>query len=201
MWQDQTQPVRAQLGTGEHLLWTGQPRRGLMLKPSDAFMIPFSLLWGGFAIFWETTVILSGAPFFFRLWGVPFVLVGLYLIAGRFFYDAWRRARTFYGVTNERVIIVTGKQGRHVQSVNLDTLGDMTLDVRPDGRGTITFGAPPQLVRWAGGASQPFGNSRVALPAFEAITDAKKVYETIRSAQRQLGSARGGGLIDGSASW
>jgi hypothetical protein len=155
-------------------------------------MIPFSLLWGGFAIFWEATAILSGAPIFFWLWGLPFVLVGLYLIFGRFFTDARARATIFYGVTNDRIIIASGKHGKRVQSLSLSTLGDISLDERADGSGTITFAASANpLARFGNfGAMPGVGTNRQAPPSFEMIPQAKKVYEMIRSAQRRLHSVR-----------
>lgn len=191
MWNDPTQAIRAQLEAGEQLIWSGQPRQGLLLRPSDALLIPFSLLWGGFAIFWEVLVIVSGAPFFFWLFGVPFVLVGLYLIFGRFFTDARARARTFYGVTNDRILITSGKHGKRVQSLSLSTLGDISLDERADGSGTINFGAANAFGRWVSFGAWPGAGitSGQRPPSFEMIPQAKKVYEMIRGAQRRLNSA------------
>jgi len=59
--------LRPNLSSGEKLIWTGKPKTGIVFRSSDAFMIPFSLLWGGFALFWETSVVATGAPFFFKL--------------------------------------------------------------------------------------------------------------------------------------
>jgi hypothetical protein len=42
----------------------------------------------------------------FRLWGIPFLCVAVYLIAGRFFVDAWLRSRTSYYVTDRAAYIV-----------------------------------------------------------------------------------------------
>src|SRR5258708_21792082 len=106
----------------EQLLWYGRPQQGIRFAPQDVFQLPFSLLWGGFAIFWETKVLsLRGAPWFFAIWGIPFVGMGLYLIAGRFFVDRARRACTYYGLTSRRAILVKAARRRSVTSIDLAT--------------------------------------------------------------------------------
>jgi len=170
------------LGAGEKLLWSGQPRQGIILRSSDAFAIPFSLMWGGFAIFWEYSVIRSNAPPFFVLWGIPFVLVGLYVTVGRFFFDARKRAATKYSVTNERVLIESGDQGQRITSLDLRNLSDLSLDTDSAGNGTIYF------ANRGGFRTNPFGSGwpgAAQVPCFELGTSARSVYETIRAAQRE----------------
>jgi hypothetical protein len=152
-----------------------------MLRPADALMIPFSLLWGGFAIFWEATVIASKAPFFFKLWGIPFVVVGLYLIVGRFFADSRQRSRTTYAVTNERVVIISGLFKETVKSLALKTIADLSLSERPDGSGTVTLGPSTSFAL----AGWPSGRQQQA-PALEGIANARSVYEIIRRAQNSV---------------
>jgi hypothetical protein len=178
-----TMSIQFDLAPREKLLWSGVPRQGIMLRPQDALMIPFSILWGGFAIFWEATVLSNPrGPAFFALWGIPFVCVGLYLIVGRFFYDAWRRSRTAYGVTTQRVLIATGGFAPGIKSFDLGTLPTMALDERPDGTGTITFGLT-QPYQWRGvGAWSGAPQS----PAFESIGGAKAVYDQILAARADV---------------
>jgi hypothetical protein len=145
-------------------------------------MIPFSLLWGGFALFWEATVITTKAPVFFELWGVPFVLIGLYLIVGRFFVDARQRQRTIYAVTSERIIIISGIVREIVKSLNLKTLSDISLSEKADGTGTVSLGEGSSSA-WLGSGGWPGGRQN-APPAFEGIPNARSVYETIRQAQK-----------------
>ena len=187
--------IQTLLDADERLLWSGQPRRGIRLRPQDAYMIPFSLLWGGFAFFWESMVVFgpargrphggsaSGAPIFFMLWGVPFVLMGIYVIIGRFFVDAWSRERTRYAVTNERVIIESGLFTRQTKSLQLRTLSDVSLTERAGGNGAITFGPAsfPASMFSAGGWP---GSGRSGPPAFELLENAREVYDLIRRAQK-----------------
>jgi hypothetical protein len=175
--------IQRELGSRERLLWAGKPRQGLVFRPSDTFLIPFSLLWGGFAFFWEYSVLTGGAPLFFALWGIPFVLVGSHFIVGRFLVDMRQRAKTVYGLTNERLLIISGLFTRNVKSLNLRTLADVSLTERPDGSGTITFGQGNPYSSWFQGMGWWPGMPAGA-PAFELVPRAKEIYEAIRNAQR-----------------
>lgn len=186
MFNDISIRFREELGAGERILWSGQPKQGLILRPSDAFVIPFSLLWGGAAIYWESLAVTGGAPIFFKLWGIPFVLIGLYMIAGRFFVEAKQREKIYYALTNERVIILSGLLGRNVRSLSLKTLTDVNFSLKNNGRGTITFGlCLPTMAWWYSGVTTS-SLGRYTLPTFELIDNAKQVYEHLRKAQREL---------------
>lgn len=175
--------VQQQLSAGEQMLWSGQPKSGIQLRTSDIFLIPFSLFWAGFAVFWESSVIGIGAPFFFMLWGIPFILMGLYITVGRFFLDAALRAKTWYAVTNERILIVSGLINQTIRSYPLRSMPEMTLRLRRDQSGTITFGAEAPSRSMYRGFVWPGMDQRLA-PAFDLLPDAQSVYDLIRRAQR-----------------
>jgi hypothetical protein len=128
--------IQPYIQSGERILWAGRPGRGLRLRSSDIFLVPFSLMWGGFAIFWESQVVNTDGPVFMKLWGIPFVLVGLHLIGGRFFWDAWVRSKQIYALTNQRLMIL---RGQSLKSSSLRSLPQLTLNSRMDGTGTISF--------------------------------------------------------------
>ncbi|MCC7449374.1 MAG: PH domain-containing protein [Anaerolineae bacterium] len=176
-----TSAIQQELSPGERLLWSGQPRKGVVFRSMDIFLVPFSLLWGGFACFWETMALTNGISFL-TLWGIPFVLVGLYMIGGRFIFDARQREGTYYGVTNERIIIASGLFNRKIKSLNLRTLTDLTLNQKADGSGSITFGPVPPMAWWYEGMYWP---GQQIPPSFQMIPDAKQVYNLIVETQRQ----------------
>ncbi len=177
--------IQRQLDPGERVLWTGQPKQGVRLRGSDALMIPFSLFWAGFAFFWEWSVIQSGAPLLFTLWGIPFVAIGIYIVVGRFFVDSWQRSKTHYAVTNERILIVDGIRKITVRNAQLSGLADISLAEDSNGAGTITFGSSSVPAMFRSLSSWPGMRERLGLQ-FDLVPDAKVVFDLIRNAQRAL---------------
>jgi hypothetical protein len=147
-----SEDIRRELSAGEQFHWWGRPRQGVILRSADVFLIPFSSLWCGFAIFWEISVLrMPDSPRFFALWGIPFVVVGVYFVVGRFLVEARERSRTFYAVTSERVLIVAGLFRPTVTSLNLRTLSDLSLSAKNSGEGSISFGGQRPVASLFGG--------------------------------------------------
>ena len=71
------------ISDNEYILWEGAPEKGFTFTSRDLVMIPFSLFWLAFALFWEFSVITSTSSLFMAIWGLPFVGVGIYLLFGR----------------------------------------------------------------------------------------------------------------------
>jgi hypothetical protein len=132
------------LAADERIVWTGRPPAGLMLTGQDVFLIPFSLLWGGFAIFWEVGASAAGGGIFFALWGIPFVMMGIYMIVGRFFVDAWLRKGTVYGLTGRRALVLRSRPGERLNAT--PTGGSVRVAGRKGEEGTLEFGPPLDIM-------------------------------------------------------
>jgi len=178
---------RSYLLTGERVLWTGRPKQGITLSGRDGFLIPFSLLWGGFAIFWNIGVWTfpdtgENVDWFFRLWGVPFLVAGIYIMIGRFFHDAAIRKHIVYAVTDQRVLIVKGSRSQKFSSLDLSRLPRLELTEHRDGTGTIAF--DNESSSWFSmGRNNGFDwwvPSLGASSQFFRIDSPRRVYELIR---------------------
>lgn len=107
---------------GEKILWRGEPDPAVHFAPADRFLIPFTIAWLGFAVFWTVVVRSSTtAPQFMWLFGLLFVGIGVHLTIGRFFAKAARKKKTRYVVTDQRAIVI-------------DPLGIRQVEVSAPGR-------------------------------------------------------------------
>jgi hypothetical protein len=173
--------LSAALDAGERLLWWGVPKQGFVLRRADVKLIPFSLVFLTFAVFWEWQVVQAAEPFF-ALFGIPFILAGLYVVAGRFVHDAMRRRGMVYGVTDKRVLIV---EASGLNSVELSSLNEIHLQKTASHVGSIMFGPELEPVAWGPGIGAWSG--RPVVPSFEFIPEAEKVLHTVRAAKAAVG--------------
>ena len=166
------------LGRGEIVRWSGRPQQGLVLRGVDVFLIPFSLLWCGFAFFWEYSVVSQGTSTFMMLWGVPFVMAGLFLVFGRFPVDAFLRSKTQYALTDHRALILGGFSGNKLTEVDLRNVSEIRFQRDVGSVGTVSFGPDPGRFRGAVWLSTS-GN----VPEFFRAENATTAYKLIQAAK------------------
>ncbi|NYT40258.1 PH domain-containing protein [Sphingomonas sp. R-74633] len=178
--------IESRLFAGEKLLWSGQPWQGLfLLRPMDLFLVPFSLLWAGFALGIPGTIVIGGGqipPFPFILVALIFPIVGVYAVIGRFLVDAWLRGATTYAVTNQRVLIERSGLFRSNKSLDIDRLPALEFSERADGSGTIRFGTMSWFVGNGMGIWSPATDP---VPQFLRIEHVRNVYELIAQQRRR----------------
>ncbi len=171
------------LEPGETVIWSGRPLTGIRLGPGDLLLVPFSILWGGGVVVsavgaWRD----AGVHPLILLPLLPFIALAVYLVFGRFFADAWARARTVYLLTNERVIISAPRLGPRVLALPLDSW-------------------QPHYRSWSGNLGfisfQPLRRSLLRRgrylknpPKFAFLEQARSVYDQIRDLQRIRGKKR-----------
>jgi len=181
---DTAQELQKELSPGESLLWSGRPRQGFLLRGSDAVTIPVSLFWCGFAIFWTYEAYTASRAPFALFVGIPFVVAGIYLVCGRFFVDLWMRSGTYYGVTDERILILSEKPTYTLKSLDLETMSEVSLSEKSHDAGIITFQRHSRKSLWGAGVLMP-GGGQYRNPQFEYINNASSVFEIIRDARKQ----------------
>jgi hypothetical protein len=104
----------------------------------------------------------------------------MYILFGRFIFDAWRRRRVYYGLTEKRALIATPKS---LQSIELSGLTELSLKEGDSGRGSIAFGRDMAAGRGRDGTY--YWTEEPAVPTFERIADAGRVYAEIRKLQNK----------------
>ncbi len=135
----------------ERILWAGAP--GVRSRFLASFLIwIFALPWTAFALFWEGTALAialhppaydhGGPPDMMRyvmaLFGLPFVFIGLAMMSAPFWVLQTAR-RTFYIITEKRVLCLVARREMAVQSIYGRDILDLSRSERPGGHGTLTI--------------------------------------------------------------
>jgi hypothetical protein len=191
----QRSPIDDLLGPGEKLLWAGRPPQKLvMFNIGDLFLIPFFLVWTGFACFWELAAIgiflsdPASPAIIMPLFGLPFVAIGFFMLGGRFAGDVMVRRSTYYALTDRRVMIVTGRKGQTVTSVPLEKIENIGMMIHRNGTGTLNFTGVPGMAMLGSATvyARSTGKGVNTPPLFDHIVEPKKVYDMVMKAQDDL---------------
>ena len=105
-----------------------------------------------------------------QLWGVPFVLVGLWLLTSPL-WEYWRARRTIYVVSNQRLLILNGLLRPSRRSFAPTDIGSVEVVTGHDGVGSIIFSRERE--------SDGEGGWNVKKIGFKAIPHVREVEEHI----------------------
>jgi len=133
------------LNLGEKILWVGQPNPKIHFTSYDAILIPFSLLFSAVMIFvfvMSWSIMQDDSRIFSLIFMAFFIVSGLHFVFGRFYTKAWKKKRTYYAVTNERVLSLYRGWKQNFKELTISQIDQICKDVRTDGNGNISFGKP-----------------------------------------------------------
>lgn len=177
------------LEADERLVWTGQPKQGVVFTGMDVIALPFGIIWLLLSLVFEAMAIFGDTDeisWVFVCIGLPFVYIGMQMAFIRFFMDKNRRAKTFYAVTDKRAIVLEAYTPPRIFTYSQSDLFDLRIN-RRNGNADVLFGGwkIPQRKRtnlfyW------PYG----IISGFRMIAEAETVYAL-------LGEMRSKGLIAG----
>lgn len=184
--------LRKAIAKNEKFLWTGRPRTGILLRSSDLFVIPISLLWLSIALLWIYTALKTGGDIF-GAFALLFMIIGFYATVGRFFADSIKRKNTVYGITDNRVIVKSGIFSRGIRLLDIKAISYLTIKEKKDGSGTISF-VPPEL-RYMIFSGMGYWPAKFP-PSLEFIEEVKKVHKILIDRQRKLSLLDAAGSTD-----
>ena len=145
-------------------------------------VVLFAIPWTAFALFWvwsaaAMTACQTGEARLFPLFGVPFVLVGLGMLASPFWLMQSAK-RTVYVVSDRRAIVICGgfAGSVSVRSFEPEKLVNLRRDQRADGSGDLVFGQDVKYTQKGGRRSVDYG--------FLAVSDVRAAEEYVRALAR-----------------
>ena len=189
------QKLQSGLMAGESICWAGMPDPRVIFHSDDLAMIPFSLVWTGFFVFWETQALgfwrdksqQDGTNFFMALWGIPFLVMGNYIVWGRFLHDAWLKRRTYYGVTNRRLLVLQEGWKRKTSTTFLEEIPQ--IEREGGSMGTLWFGAKYPVLVPRGQKSRDMSRFSLGdVPVFADIEDVDSVHRLIMNLRAKVAS-------------
>lgn len=165
----------AYLKPGEHIVWSGKPKQGLLIRDADMIAIPMSIMLFGFAALLDFLWFTYNVHWPIILFAITASAAFVYLGVMRFFVAATRRRYIHYCLTNKRVLSIQGRKPK-LETLPLSQIDKAEITAEKDGSGHVSFGNVNPVWPWLLGT---FYFSGAAIPGFELVPDVEKVYDAL----------------------
>ncbi|MCB2087592.1 MAG: hypothetical protein R3E18_05240 [Sphingomonadaceae bacterium] len=137
--------LERELEAGERVRWKG---RGMLQEALTRFALYlFAIPWTAFALFWTamawsaTGAMDENAGFLsyaFPLFGLPFIAVGIFMLATPFL-AMFKARKTLFAVTDQRLLRITITGLLETESIPANRIGSLTRKEARDGSGSLTI--------------------------------------------------------------
>ena len=154
------------LTPGEIVVWKGKPGRKHLVTKQDLVGLPMMLLAAGVFSYNLIKMLREGGDWKSILICIVPVVILLYLSFGRFIHAAMARRRTWYVITNRKII---RKRGKSIDMLDSKNMPPMQMTSYEDGSGTIVFGGPTQYRNRRGGVTVHIDPNQFKLEAVENV--------------------------------
>lgn len=169
---------RSYLEPDEYIVWQGKPQKGNYFRPQDMFTVPFGLFFFIFACVWATGAAVASP--FFAIFAIPFMGVGLYLSFGMIIHRNVLLGKTYYAITNKKLIRIAGSK---IDIVYGKQINNMQITMNKDGTGNIMF--LRQEVYYRGASQQmSYPSAIMGFHSLENIKDVIYVQQKINEMEK-----------------
>lgn len=169
-WEDYLEPE-------EKLLWQGAPAIGIRSSAAGVTRTLSGLVLLGFLAYWIVRLsnFEENAPikYQFLLIFAPFLVIGLWMVAGHWFFDAYKRKHSRYALTSKRALIARSLFKRKFE----------TYEIAANAPISLTEGKL-DTVNFAQKVYKTSRGTKTVNIGFRYIEDGSKVFELLKTVRK-----------------
>ena len=170
-------PWAPYLAPGDTILWEGTPEPGFHVTGARIAQSVFGAVFLAVAIFITSQIFSAGG--FFWMASVPFILAGLYLSIGNWFWERAKLASTIYAYSERNCFIASRFGARTIRSYPIARTTEIIL--QDDAIPSVLFAKQTHRIKQR--ESVDVGFSRIG---FVRIREGREIYRHLLQLQKEL---------------
>ncbi len=169
--------MNSDLLSTEEVIWSGYPKKGLIIRPIDKFISAVGLIKIVLLIHLLILLINNKMSIYLVLLVSFLILIVIILFYGRLWWDLKNRDNTTYTLTNNNIIITNLFTNKNKITINLKRIKIIECIELENGHGSIVIGPKKPMAKLGEGMYWWPGASKTL--TLEFIPDVRYVYNLI----------------------